>query len=166
MAKSRILDLRKEPQADQISWKSREFTGSGDESAAWFLGVLLIAAGLFIWAIWSLNFLFALFLFLATVSLIVWSRIPPKIYEFRVGQEGVWIGEKLWPMDELESFWVFNFPDAKLLSLRPKKKLSSHIRMPLTEDVADRVLVILRRHLSEQEENYSLIDLLADRLHF
>lgn len=173
-SQSHILDLRKKKaetaaapvKAEELSiaWQAPEFVKIG--SSDWLFGVVLVAAGLFVWAIWSLNFLFALFLLLATISLIAWDKKPPKVYEFKVGREGVWIGEKFWPMDELESFWLFRFPDSSLLSLSPRAKFVSNFRLPLPQDSEEEALAVLRNYLPEVEENYSLVDLLADRLHF
>ncbi|MBI1975131.1 MAG: hypothetical protein HYS57_02090 [Parcubacteria group bacterium] len=148
---------------EQVTWRAPEFVSGG--SVRWIAVILLVGTGLFVWSLLTSNMLFALFVFLAAVSLVIWERRPPKEHEFKIDRDGVQAGEKFLPMDSLESFWVFRFPQLSILSVRPRSTFATHVRMPLPHAVEERAREALLAYLPEEEDHYSFVDLLTDRFH-
>ncbi|MFN7088554.1 MAG: hypothetical protein ACK4NX_01915 [Candidatus Paceibacteria bacterium] len=148
-----------------LEWRAPEYRKS-PKSADWFFGIGLIALALAIWAIYTINIMFLLTVLVGFVVLLIFALRKPKIYTFKITSAGIFIGKTLVPFQSIESFWVFDFPDAKILSLKPKSRLSPGTHIIVPEAKISDLKSILSEYLPEVEENYSFVDWLADYLRF
>jgi len=148
-----------------LAWRAAEFKKK-PKSIDWFFGIGVVAIALMVWAIYTLNLMFFLVVLVATIALFVAANRKPKTYHFKISDSGIWIEKKFLPFQTLASFWIFDFPDTKILSLKSKNRLSigNHFLIP-KKKVQD-LRRVLSQYLSEEEESYSLIDWLSDWLGF
>ena len=87
--------------------------------------------------------------------------------KFSVTSHGIRVGSRLYPFEDLRSFWIFYDPPLfKEISLRSKKTFMPVIRAPLGELDPIRLRHILLRFLREEEEETSVVDIIAKRLGF
>ena len=104
---------------------------------------------------------FIAFVALAFAVLIMYSRRAPQMIAFAATQEGVRIGSKFYKFSDLKSFWVFNMPEVKELSLETEKTITPFIRLPLGDTSAEEIKIFLRDFLPEEEHKDFASDQIA-----
>jgi hypothetical protein len=146
----------------RAEWRATEFK-SRPKSLDWFIGFGLISAALLVWALYTLNFLFALLVFSATAALLIISLRKPRIYTFKLTDDTLWVGDQQFSFENFDSYWIFKTNEGTILSLKPKSRFGTPLHIPLPKEVEE-IKSILQNSLEEVEDHYSLADWLADRL--
>ena len=160
----RIKKTKNSP--DQIEWTTPEFEHY-PKSKSWFLILGLIAIGLFIWALWTRNVLFALLIGLSYFSLSIYALKKPSDVSLTINPRGIRINKTLYDFDSIRSFWIFyEPPHTRELSLRSRKTFVPYIKIPLGEQNPVEVRNFLIKYLPEKKHVESLIDNLAKSLRF
>ena len=149
-----------------LEWTAPEFEHQ-EKDKSWFLISGLIAAGLFIWAIFAKNFLFALLVSLAYFSIAVYAVKKPREIKLAITSRGVKVDRTLYEYDNLRSFWIFYNPNGiKELSVRSRKTIMPYIKIPLGETNPAKVRKILIKYIPEKKQEESLVDNLARQARF
>jgi hypothetical protein len=179
MAAEKIVNLKDKKSARQeepfpaistkepiIAWNSRDHIPQ-EHSFLWYAGLTIIAILLIIWAIWTFNFLFAVFIFAATITLFAASVRPVATYQIKVFPQGIEIeGLPMLPFADIESFWIFPDTTPAMLMLRPRR----HIKLPtylLLENVdAEKVREVLLNYIPEREEEFPFSERISNWLGF
>ncbi|MDP3727160.1 MAG: hypothetical protein Q8R35_00805 [bacterium] len=149
-----------------MEWEAPEFDPEAAGSALQLLaGALLIIGG--IAAAFFRNFLFALLLAISGGLMIGHAFRIPREIRFALTGRGIRVGNRLYEYESLESFWIFYDPPLfRELSLRSRRTVMPHVRIPLGELDPLRLREILLRFLPEAEQELSLADILSKRLGF
>lgn len=154
----------KKPMAEPTEaaeWEALEFI-KYSKTPEWFLAGGLFFGTLFLFALFVKNFIFALIVILAAFSIYIWTQKDPKTVRFAINSKGIKIQNSFYGFDNLKSFWIFNEPpDVKYISLESKKVLMPKIIIPLGDRDPEEIRKFLLRFLSEEEQEESLIDVLA-----
>ncbi len=110
------------------------------------------------------NLIFALFLGLATVALIIHGRKDADLLEIGISKKGVRINREFFPYQTLKSFWVHeeeNFPTT-LSILSRERFFFPHITVPVPEELdPDKLRDVLLDFLDEAYPPPSTIEALA-----
>jgi hypothetical protein len=142
----------------RVEWVARDRLPQ-EHSALWFLGLGGIAASLIAYAIWSLNFLFAAFVFLAAIALALAAARPPIHHTIRITDTGIEIeGLPRRPFTEIESFWIFRDTAPPILALKPRRKISMPTYLLLEHVDVEKVREVLLSHIPEEEEEFPFIE--------
>jgi len=149
----------------QISWSAPEFAHY-EKNRGWFLGLFLITAILLAIAVLMKNFLFAFLIIVSVFLIYTQAKKRPRLIEFIISEKGVTIDEKLYPYNELHSFWIFEEPEAQILSLISKKIIHPRLPIPLGDKTSEEIKEVLSIFipLKKQEEAFS--ETLARKLKF
>ena len=177
---SGIVDLKKTPQKSDtsapirevqafqpMSWEAPEFT-EYEKSRVWYIALFGVAALLVLAMVLVKNYIAAaLFVLLAPVVYLA-SAKKPRVLNFGISGKGVQIGDRLYPYDDLQSFWIFYEPhmDRAELSLRSRKAVMPYVRLPLGSQNPAVVHALLSRFLPERKHADSVVDAMARRAGF
>lgn len=138
----------------QISWEAPEYEHH-EHSADWYWAVGIVSVSLAVAFIIINNMLFSIIIILGMSILLFHAKHPSKIIECKLCKKGVSAGDRLYPWETLESFWILEgkndvrfHRDPKIL-LTSKKTLMPHIVIPLTDSVIDEVHQSLSHMLHE-----------------
>lgn len=129
----------------------------------WALGIFAVSAATL--AVIFSDYLFAIVILLAALSIGVYSSREPKLSHIEVGDRGVRIDNRRYRYDTLRSFWVDHGEDSgkQQLIITSQKFLMPQIIIPLPDSVsADRVRVLLSKYLAEEEQHESLAQHIAE----
>ncbi len=151
----------------EVSWRAAEYEHL-EKERGWFLIIGAVAFVLAVFAFWQNDFFFGVFIVLATALVMYFGRREPRVYDFAVGERGVSIGEKEYPLGRLESFSIRERRN-RLDDLVIKKKTNANpfIHIPVDERTAKDVRRILKEAgLPETEYQESIIDIVTDLLGF
>ncbi len=119
----------------------------------WYVMTFLIGGFFLIQALWTRNFLFVIIILLVGIILYFHERNTPNLVEFIITEEGVILGEKFYPYENFESFWiVYNAPDIKTLYFTLKQMLRSELPIHLENQNPVAIRNILLNYLPEDIE--------------
>ena len=150
----------------EVSWSAPEYEHIPKSNEwYWILGILTVA--LAIAALLLKNILFASFIVLAGFTAALYGTKKPKVVKFVVGARGAQIDDKIYPYENLKSFWIkYDPPQKKELEIISKKLFMPRLILPLEDADPNEVRAILIRALKEEETKDSLSEIIAERLGF
>ena len=164
-----IIDLKKEDSENssentELHWSAEEYRGH-KKSREWFFAFSIIAAGIIIFSLILGNPLFAIIILLATALLFMYEVREPKVYTFSITKEGLQTHRRLFEFIHLKSFWIIERKNGtREVLIESKKPLVPHLKIPLGNLDPEETRKTLLQHLSEEEIEESLIDIVAERL--
>lgn len=149
-----------------FSWTTKEYTYY-EKTPGWYIAALIIAVIFAVWAVFSKNFLFVVFLILASFAVYIYSMKKPTKLQIKIDRAAIRINNRSYPFEELISFWIHYQPDGeKLLTFRTKKLLESKIELPLEDQNPVAIRKRLIKLVPEKEETITIIDKISDILGF
>ncbi len=153
----------------QIRWMAPEFRYHEKEST-WNSGVVIVAILLIAFALWQRNFLFAVFIVIATALLIYWGHRKPESIEFLFDEKGLMVRGNRSDYKDMDGFTVRinEQEDNKWneLVLRVKSRFTQHMFIFIPKSETEQIRNFLSKYISEIEHEDSFVDVLADFLKF
>jgi len=152
--------------SSSISWTiavGKNTTRSG----GFYVIALVLMALLLLFAVWQKNFLFGIFVILASGTLMFLSHSTAQEYSFALTDEGLIVGdaESVHRYEKFSHFDIHVFSDEDIeLLLAPRQRLKPIMRVPLFADDIEEITSFLKNHLSHKEIEFPFLDLLAKRL--
>lgn len=143
---------------EKIVWEAPEFVYH-QKTSTWYWVSILLALSCLAYAIFTQNFLFMVFIVIAEILLVIWSRELPHMVEFAVQEDGIRVGEKdFYPFKELGSFSVHEHAHGSELILRRKKSMTQFLKIPLVDGEIGKVETYLQKKLQQKDHEDSLVD--------
>lgn len=167
------LKIRNENDVSEIEWQFRapDIVPKKQEWL-WALGILAFAIVVF--SILLKNYLLIVIIALVTFIIYASQKRGPESHEFRLDKEGLHIDGKLYLYEKFESFWIFpahadletgaTTLHKREFAMRFKHHLLPLLIIPFHNNNESPIRRILDKHLPQNEEQESLIDLLRKRL--
>ncbi len=146
-----------------IEWKILEYQEKY-RGADWFWAVGIIVVAIALSAVILENILFAVFIIVAGVALVLQAIRKPRPISVRVGENGVLIEKTLYPYETLDAFWIEE--DENNLILKSKKALVPYIVVPIGTVDKNRLHKYLSVFLDEKEMHESLAQKIMEYLGF
>jgi len=153
----------------EIQWSAPEFHYY-HKTSTWYWamgGIALVIVGI---SLIQQNFLFALFVVVAAVLIVVWAGRSPKTVDFKLVEEGLLLNNKLaYPFEKLEGFAIIGTPEDPELSelvLRTKSNVHHWVKVIIATQRKDEVYEFLNDYLPELEYEESFIDHIGRILRF
>ena len=144
-----------------LSWEALEYEYH-EKTTDWYWAVGIVTFGFFVLALILKNFLFAILVAIAGFTFALYGARRPKIVSFAITSRGLKIGEKLYPYDNLKSFWLnYDPPNIKELYVISKKFFAPQISIPLGASDPNKIREYLLKFLEEKEIQESLSDVIA-----
>ena len=144
----------------QLTWTTTE-TGFAEENPLWFILPGIIGIALVVLCIYSHNYFFLAFLILSALVLSVYAYRSPREVTFTINPHGIQIHNHLYHYSDLKSFWVFNKPHFRELSLETKHFLTPFIHLPFGDEDHDKIAATLLHYLPEEEHEDSPVHMIA-----
>ncbi|MEK7172594.1 MAG: hypothetical protein AAB740_01285 [Patescibacteria group bacterium] len=131
------------------SWTFPEYT-KPNRDFVWYLIVLIVVAGLLAYSVFSLNYLFTVFIILAGVVLILRHKNKPLRIKCQIKPAGISLGKKFYAYSDLDSFWlIYQPPAVKSLYFSFKSKVKMRLSVPLGSQNPIKIREILLKFLPE-----------------
>jgi len=151
---------------ESIHWKALEFEYK-EKSTDWYwtLGIVAVAGTLI--AIILGNILFAVFIIIATFTVVLYASKHPKNINFEMSMRGIQAGHILYQFSTLESFWIEEGREGSLkLLLTSKNTFALQIIIPLANAPTDDLREYLNRYLPEVEQHESFTEHVIELVRF
>lgn len=158
-------DERELPQKEnkEVLWRAAEYDHS-EKTLTWFVFVALISLAIAVFAFIKSNFFFGIFALFSGGMVLFFARRKPRILEFSVSEEKILIGNAV-SVDyaELKNFsHRSRTGNLDEIVFRKNGLINPFVRIPIDAKLAERVKVILRKKLPEEEYDESIIDIISD----
>ncbi len=112
-----------------------------------FLSLLLL------WALYTLNILFAVIIILFVGIIYSQTKKPPIEVEIKIFEDGIRIGNRFYKYKEINKFWlIYEPPTVKNLYLEFKNKLRPVLPIPLEKQNPIKIRQILLKYIDEDLE--------------
>jgi len=147
----------------KISWYGPEYFHK-EKGGDWYWAVGIISSALVTVAILIENYIFALFIALASFTLMLFASRKPKMVEISINEKGVSFEKYFYPFDSIESFWIN--ADLKHILIKSKKLLMPLIVLPLEENDPEMIREELGLYLDEEELNEPFFQKILEVLGF
>ncbi len=151
-----------------MNWESREFI-QYDRNPAWILVVYILASLTLVYAIWTMNFLFAVLVVLFTIIIVIYTQRKPNILKVALMKKGFKINNILYTYeDDIENFWIlYNPPDLKVLNFKRRQSLLPSLVIQLEDQNPLKIREILLKFLPEDlSQDESTIDRMSRKIGF
>jgi len=136
---------------DKLSWKALEYKQT-DKTADWYWAVGIIAIASVVTSIIVGDGLFAIFIVIAVLTLLMFSIRKPLLVDVTIDRRGITVGSEKYPFATLEHFWVdITKPDDEKIILKSKKMLMPIVVIPINDHDHLAVRDLLLKFLPEQE---------------
>lgn len=150
---------------EPIHWVANEYIHE-DKNWAWFvlfvLAILaLIAADIFLLK----SYTFSVLVIVMAASLVIYIRRPPKQIEYTLsGDQGLYVGERLYHFNEFKSFGLIRDHDQHSILLIPLKRFSPGVSVYFPDEVGEKVVDILGARLPMDDLKLDVIDVIVRKL--
>ncbi len=154
------------PAFSLIKWEAPEYEYI-PKSPNWFWSVGIIAVAIAVASVLLGNALFAILVLLAGFSVILFaSRRPRKIW-FSLTVQGIQIDNRLFPYENIRSFWIhYDPPHKKMLSIELKKIFMPGMLIPLSDNDPNVIREHLLKFIKERRHEESFTEILTRLLGF
>jgi len=149
----------------EIHWTGPEYIHK-EKGSEWYLAVIIVALGVIISAILLKNYIFSVFILVATFTLILFASKKPKTIKIEVNEQGVLCDKYFYPWSSLESFWIEENVDHQKIILKSKKILMPYISLPIHQDDILNVREFLRNYLTEEQLHEPILHKLMEIIGF
>lgn len=150
---------RPAPTDDPIHWMASEYI-SAEKNTWWFVSLIIVAAALIAMDIFYLKaYTFSLLVVVMAFSLIVLSNRPSRQVNYTLsGDQGIYIGDKLYHFSEFKSFGVINDDGNNFIMLIPVKRFALAVSIYFPQEVGEEIVDILGARLPMEDLKLDLID--------
>ncbi len=151
---------------NKISWKALEYKRK-EKTADWYWAVIIIAISIIVIAFIARDGLFAIFVLLATITLLMFSIKQPKWVDVAIDRRGFTVGNDTYPFATLNEFWVdISEKNNEKIILKSKRVIMPLIIIPIEEHHHLDVREFLLKYLPEKELHEPLAQKIMERLGF
>jgi len=156
------------PRNALLEWEGREYDHNPKDSDwYWALGIIAVAGT--IAAVLFGNYLLALLIVIAASAFALHAAKQPPLHRFRLVEQGICIGDELYPFERMISFSVLEDVEGEfppMISIKTQSWLSPHLIIPLEGVDVDMIYAYFLQHVDEGEHPHTFSDLVAAWLGF
>jgi len=153
----------------EIVWEAPQFEYY-PKSALWYWTTILIAIIFLAFAIWQKNFLFAIFILIAEILILIWGNEKPEILKFKLNDEGLYIGENnFYNINDIKSFSCAKsvFPGFWDFKIYFKRNFSLELKILIPEGFYEEIKdFFLQKNIKEREYEESFFDIIQRLIKF
>jgi len=144
---------------DRFAWEAPAFP-KRERGKRWYIFMSLAAVFLVAYAVWTSNFLFAFFILLTAILIILVGQSDPRNVLIQIGDNGVVWDGRLFLFQDIDNFGiVYQLPMSKVLYIEPRNPLVPRLRLPLEDQdplaIREHLKQYLREDLELQAEHLS-----------
>ena len=143
----------------EIEWQTEEQPISL-RNREWLWTLAIVGFAIVIFSILLKNYLLIVIIALAAFIIYASKNKKPETHNFRLDDKGIAIDGKLYPYENLESFWIFEDNE---IAFRRDHHLMPLLIIPFHSREETEIRKILESHLPESEEEESFLDLLQKK---
>jgi hypothetical protein len=160
-----VTDAVTLPETQPVQWQAPEYIQER-RSPWWYIGfwivtILLVAIAAFVIRSWS----FAILVPAMAAALMIYSHRPPHMLSYVLSAKGLYINEKLHPMNEFRSFGIMKDESIPSLMLIPVKRFRPGLTVHFPDEMVEAIVDLLGQRIPMQELKLDALDHVIRKLH-
>ena len=172
--KPKIIDEKRENESLMTAqlkngscyWQAPEYI-QHDKHPRFFLILTTLSVLIGLYALYTNNILFLVFIAIATFLIFEWSGRKPLILNFALNNEGIMVHDRLYSFKQYLAFSSIEISDdTHEFILRPKDRFRSNLKFPVPKEVLDGARAILIENLEEVTHDEVLPETIARLIKF
>jgi len=133
-------------------WNFQEFA-EVERSKGWYFGAFVIFAFLLIYALVTVNFLFAVIIIISAVIIIIRNRVEPEQITAVIAEDGLEVDNRFYKYDTIRYFYIIYKPsEVKNLYIEFKSITKPRLIIPLENQNPLEIRNILSQYIEENLE--------------
>jgi hypothetical protein len=150
---------------EPVHWSANE-TIDADKGGLWFVALIIVALALIAGDIFLLKeFTFSILVVVMAAVIILYSRRPARLIDYTLsGEQGLYIGEKLYHFNEFKGFGLIQDQGQHSILLIPVKRFSPGISVYFPADVGEKIVDIFGARLPMHDMKLDFIDTIVRKL--
>jgi len=152
----------------KIEWRAPEFEYN-EKGVSWYWLSIITAIVILSVAVWQKNFLFAIFVVIAEILMLVWAGRKPREILFSLNEKGLTIsGNKFYPYSAMETFSVVEGRSEEWydISLKLRHGLRQRLIVKTPTKNLAKIEGIVRHYVEKVEHEDSFLDSLERLIGF
>jgi hypothetical protein len=148
-----------------VHWSAAEYINE-EKNILWFVAFAVVALGLIAIDIFLLHsYTFSALVIVMAIAVIVFSQRPPRTIDYTLsGDQGLYIGEKLYHFSEFKSFGLIRDRGQHSIMLIPTKRFSPGVSVYFPEEAGEKIVDILGARLPLENLKLDIIDIIVQKL--
>jgi hypothetical protein len=143
--------MEKEIELNKIEWVGKEYEFK-ERSVDWFWAVGLICLVSVGVSVWFHNFVFAIFLFISGVSIIILNHRKPLEVSFIIESKGITLGKDLYEWNKIKGFNILKQENRNKLLLNTNKNFLPVITITIPKDLTEEIETEIKKVLVFDKE--------------
>lgn len=150
---------------EPVHWSAVEYINN-EKGGLWFISFGLIVLALIAIDILFLHaYTFSVLVIVMAISVVVFSRRPARTIDYTLsGNQGLYVGERLYHFSEFKSFGLIRDRNQHSLMLIPVKRFSPGVSVYFPKEAGERIVDILGTRLPMENLKLDMIDLIVQKL--
>lgn len=140
----------KKPIQASVAWRGHEYEYR-EKTSDWYYILAIISGAAAISAVLFHNYLFAVLIVVASLSIAIHAGKRPELKEFRVDGHGIKIGKKLYTYENIDSFWLDRATEPPQLFINLKRPILPLLIVPVGTRDSEIINEILFSNLPTKE---------------
>jgi hypothetical protein len=153
------------PDETPVTWVAREYIHI-DKGVWWYVIFITVALALIAADIFLLkSYTFSVLVVVMMVALIIYIRRPPRDIQYTLsGNQGLYVGERLYHLTDFKSCWLIKDGDNNSIMLIPVKRFAPGVSVYFPEEAGEKIVDILGQRLPMETLKLDMIDILVRKL--
>jgi hypothetical protein len=150
---------------EPVHWNANE-TIDANKNGLWFVALIIVALALITGDIFLLKeFTFSILVVVMAAVIILYSRRPARLIDYTLsGDQGLYIGEKLYHFSEFKAFGLIRDQGQHSILLIPVKRFATGVSVYFPEEAGEKIVDILGARLPMRELKLDMIDVIVRKL--
>ena len=152
----------------KIEWSAPEFEYR-EKDVSWYWLSIIVAVIILSAAVWQKNFIFAIFVVMAEILMLVWAGRKPRDISFSLNEKGLTIlGNKFYPYSAIENFSVIEgrSEDYYDISMKLRHGFSQRVIVKTPAKDLAKIESAISRYVEKVEHEDSFLDSLERLIGF
>lgn len=151
--------------AQTVTWSAEEYVHL-DKDWWWYVVFVIVVLAFVAFDVFVLqSWTFSLLVIVMAIAVVVYIRRPPRTLTYALsGKQGLYVGEKLYHLDDFRAFGLIRDGEHHSIMLIPVKRFAPGVSVYFPEEVGEKVVDILGQRLPMQELKLDVIDVLVRKL--
>ena len=151
--------------SEPVHWSANE-TIDAEKGGLWFVALIVIALILIAGDIfWLKEFTFSILVVVMVAVIILYSRRPARLIDYTLsGEQGLYIGEKLYHFSEFKGFGLIQDQGQHSILLVPVKRFSPGVSVYFPEESGEKIVDIFGTRLPMRDMKLDFIDTIVRKL--
>lgn len=146
-----------------ISWQAEEYIVR-EHKAGWYIGLVIVTAGLIALSIWLKWWTFLVLVALSVVTILISNLRPPRRIQYILDDKGLKEGERLHKYEDFKAFGILKEGNHFSAILIPKKRFSLSVKVYFPGDSGEVIVDALGARLPMEQVKLDFLDKIVNFL--